>query len=620
MAKMGYFNAVLSNAGAPITATVTVYEAGTATKATIYSDPGGTILKDNPFQTDVLGRFQFFASVGQYDVEISGSGITTYKIQYINVSDITKSTQLTDMPQSLSGEAKKQLKVMNDETGFELFEPAEIDVRNYASFSAAIDAIGSSEKTLVIPNEQSVTADKAVPSNVALRFTRGGSLNISTAVTVTINGHLAAGLHKIFTCAGTGKVVFGAASIPEIYPEWWGIDGTADDVQIQQAIEAAWNVYVVCLQNKPYYLNAGLTMSRDFTSLRCRGGEANLITSQDIDGITISATVFMENVLIQKTGGASTKYGIKFTDGAHYCNFNNVAAYYFKYNFGFVSSTTGGVVWNDFRHLQGYGAVTAEIYMSTSGSGFVNENKFWGGSLYPGSGGISIITAIASNENKFVGTAFGGGNPYDFTVKEYGLNVFDECRWEGAGFGIWIDNGVSQWDYLTRLNCNFWLCPKPFIVINSGRARVHDSGHTGKMAADTSGSSTVDADSASGQKVLNVAATTNFNVGDSVLINSGGAREEWNEIASIQAGVSLTLQNNLRYTHLATDADAVAGKGLGCSPGRTAKSQIQASPGVVIKADTGDPAYSYDGMICINTYDNNIKMYGDSGWRQLVTW
>lgn len=150
MAKMGYFNSVLSNVGAPIVATVTVYLAGTATKATIYSDPGGTI-KDNPFSTDVLGRFQFFASVGQYDVEISGSGITTYKIQYINISDITKSTQLTDMPQSLTGQARKRLKVMNDETGWECQSKEMVDIRDYgasvdaednwAAIQAAIDSV-----------------------------------------------------------------------------------------------------------------------------------------------------------------------------------------------------------------------------------------------------------------------------------------------------------------------------------------------------------------------------------------------------------------------------------------------------------------------------------------------
>lgn len=83
MKKIGYFNSVISDAGVPILATVTVYLLGTSTKAMIYTDPAGTSEKDNPFQTDSYGRFQFFANVGQYDIEISGTGITTFKIENV---------------------------------------------------------------------------------------------------------------------------------------------------------------------------------------------------------------------------------------------------------------------------------------------------------------------------------------------------------------------------------------------------------------------------------------------------------------------------------------------------------------------------------------------------------
>jgi hypothetical protein len=57
-------------------------------------------------------------------------------------------------------------------------------------------------------------------------------------------------------------------------------------------------------------------------------------------------------------------------------------------------------------------------------------------------------------------------------------------------------------------------------------------------------STTVDASSASGQKVLNVAATTMFTVGDRIVINEAGT-PEYGYIDSIQAGVSLTLEDNL---------------------------------------------------------------------------
>jgi hypothetical protein len=71
---------------------------------------------------------------------------------------------------------------------------------------------------------------------------------------------------------------------------------------------------------------------------------------------------------------------------------------------------------------------------------------------------------------------------------------------------------------------------------------------------------TVDANSASGQKVLNVASTTTpaFAAGDSVVINYGGAREESGTIDTVQAGVSITLLANLTYTHTAAQADEVS--------------------------------------------------------------
>jgi parallel beta-helix repeat protein len=68
---------------------------------------------------------------------------------------------------------------------------------------------------------------------------------------------------------------------------------------------------------------------------------------------------------------------------------------------------------------------------------------------------------------------------------------------------------------------------------------------------------TVDADSASGQKVLNVAVTSGFAAGGTIHINHGGARAETGVIDTIQTGVSLTLTVNLTNTHTALQADEV---------------------------------------------------------------
>ncbi len=67
----------------------------------------------------------------------------------------------------------------------------------------------------------------------------------------------------------------------------------------------------------------------------------------------------------------------------------------------------------------------------------------------------------------------------------------------------------------------------------------------------------VDVNSASGQAVLSIAATTGFTVADTVVIGREGDREEEVTILSIQDGVSLTMTTNLTQTHTAAQADIV---------------------------------------------------------------
>ena len=70
---------------------------------------------------------------------------------------------------------------------------------------------------------------------------------------------------------------------------------------------------------------------------------------------------------------------------------------------------------------------------------------------------------------------------------------------------------------------------------------------------------TVDADSNSGQKVLNVDSTTGFSVDEYVKINEGGDRAEIRKIYTIQDGISLTMTVDLTYTHTQAQGDVVMG-------------------------------------------------------------
>lgn len=78
-------------------ATVSVYNHGTATLSTIYSDNVSTPLA-NPFTATSAGYFQFYAADGRYDIQMSGGGIASpFSISDVVLADPTtlNATNLT---------------------------------------------------------------------------------------------------------------------------------------------------------------------------------------------------------------------------------------------------------------------------------------------------------------------------------------------------------------------------------------------------------------------------------------------------------------------------------------------------------------------------------------------
>ena len=189
------------------------------------------------------------------------------------------------------------------------------DVRDYSSFSAAIDAIGASKKTLLIPNEQAVAADKTVPSNVMLMFLQGGSLNIAVTKTVTINGCIDAGRHQIFE--GSGLVSVGVKASNGVYPEWWGaVTDNSTDCQpgIQAAITAVATSGSVSLGIGQYKINSGINLAEHVdligsqkyeTKIECGNFADFAITLTDIDYCQV------KDLLIDGNNEANVLGGIK---------------------------------------------------------------------------------------------------------------------------------------------------------------------------------------------------------------------------------------------------------------------------------------------------------------------
>jgi hypothetical protein len=115
-------------------ATVTVFDAGTATVSSIFSDDLGTpTAKANPFTADATtGRWDFYAANGAYDIQFSGGGIPApFTIATVTLSGITfPIINAKDGPFNATGDG-----TTNDLTALQ----------------AAVDALPAGKGTVYIP-------------------------------------------------------------------------------------------------------------------------------------------------------------------------------------------------------------------------------------------------------------------------------------------------------------------------------------------------------------------------------------------------------------------------------------------------------------------------------------
>ena len=130
-------------------------------------------------------------------------------------------------------------------------DPAQADqgaTVGLATIKDFVDSIGTSKKATIVVSRGSVgntttytlTTSETIPSNITLKMEPGAILD--GAGTLTINGPFEAGLSQCFGSSIT--VTFGSGAIEYDLAEWWGIDGTADNVQINVALAAYSNTYL----------------------------------------------------------------------------------------------------------------------------------------------------------------------------------------------------------------------------------------------------------------------------------------------------------------------------------------------------------------------------------------
>lgn len=110
---------------------------------------------------------------------------------------------------------------------------------SYATLEAAVAALGSTQGTIIFAKDITLSTNTSVPCTAHLwRQGKGRIVSSGTPVlTMCDAGHMLAPMEaQIFDFSSGGSVTFTSGGT--VYPNWWGTDGTNDEVQIQQAINS----------------------------------------------------------------------------------------------------------------------------------------------------------------------------------------------------------------------------------------------------------------------------------------------------------------------------------------------------------------------------------------------
>ena len=161
-----------------------------------------------------------------------------------------------------------------------------VDSQIYATLEEANTAAYNADKTLLITKNYTLTANTTLTA--IIKVIKGGGFEKTSTYTLTINGSFEAGIYKVFSGFSAGNVIFGAGSVQEVYPEWWGIDGVNDEVEINLSISSVSTSKSVIVLSKTYSILADITANvADITIDGKRIGAVNI--SGSINGINITS-------------------------------------------------------------------------------------------------------------------------------------------------------------------------------------------------------------------------------------------------------------------------------------------------------------------------------------------
>ena len=197
-----------------------------------------TILRDMDFkqETDFVDGDAFSSESFEDALDKHTLELQQLSEEVLRAAKLPRSSEITDLELPFP-EASKFIGWNPTATNFEnKAEPVATStgatyiayVSNYASFAAAVTAIGSTATKLILDTGTTVSTTVSTPVTLEIEGTRMGGVTVANGVTLTINGDFNAGLYQVFNCVGTGTV----AGLKYSKPEWFGglptTDGSTD--------------------------------------------------------------------------------------------------------------------------------------------------------------------------------------------------------------------------------------------------------------------------------------------------------------------------------------------------------------------------------------------------------
>jgi len=402
---------------------------------------------------------------------------------------------------------------------------------------------------------------------------------------------------KLYACGwqssgGTITTVYSTAdgvNWPTVWSNNWGyiVEG------IQSMAVHDNKLYVGLTQSGVYYSSDGAAFSS--SSFAAGYGAAGLCV---FNGSLYAVANNMASGATKIYKLVSGSWSAVYTDAAGIdlnCIYTWNGKLYVGATAGKIYASADGATWGEVEDLGSMGVLCLREYAGLLLAGCNN------GTVYQSADGLAWASFYASGEAAVYGILEYGGSLYAATGSAGKVNVYTDNTYVPAP-------NETVYGHLT-VHGQFRPGDAPGvegdILLSGGAAHATwlARGATGQYVGGVTG----------GKPILKVIPASDVTVGPTSTL----------EATDVQAAIEELEDEKLSTSSLTAIAVPFApSSAIDASNVQDAIEEVEAEKAAapIIKLDTGDPVSGEEGQLCVNTYNNNVKIYADGSWRSLATW